>query len=128
MGRLVAKQPNALFPPINKGIPNVERSFKRYSSLRQESSSKFNHFLAVFLAFFLAKIKESSSSSTIHQSSSKSVRFEKKLPSPEVNTLPKRGIGGLSYRLGNPQIFCNHYHIINQITLFAIYLLLDFQA
>ncbi|KAI5663813.1 hypothetical protein M9H77_23136 [Catharanthus roseus] len=39
MGRLVAKQLNVLFPPINKGISIVERSFRRYSSLRQVKSS-----------------------------------------------------------------------------------------
>ncbi|KAI5677120.1 hypothetical protein M9H77_08070 [Catharanthus roseus] len=39
MGLLVAKQPSAQFPPINKGIPMVERSWKRHSSLRQVKSS-----------------------------------------------------------------------------------------
>ncbi|KAI5675134.1 hypothetical protein M9H77_06084 [Catharanthus roseus] len=123
MDCLVAKEPNALFSPINKGIPKVERAFKRHSSSRQ-----FKHFLAVFLAFFLPKIKESSNGYPIHQSSSKCIRFEKKLPSPQVNTLPKRRIGGLSYILGISQRFYNHYYIINQITLFAIYLLLDLQT
>ncbi|KAI5668614.1 hypothetical protein M9H77_18467 [Catharanthus roseus] len=121
MGRLVAKQSNALLLLINKGLPKVERSFRRHSSSRQ-------YFLVVFLAFFLPKIEESSSGSIIHQSSSKSVQFEKKLPSPQVNTLPKRRIEGLSYILGISGRFCDHYYIINQITLFAIYLLLDFQT
>ncbi|KAI5669158.1 hypothetical protein M9H77_19011 [Catharanthus roseus] len=68
MGRLVAKQPNALFLPINKG----------HGSL--------------FLVFFLPKIEESSSDSAIYQLSSKSVRFDKKLPSPQVNTLDSFGL------------------------------------
>ncbi|KAI5662554.1 hypothetical protein M9H77_21877 [Catharanthus roseus] len=127
MGRLVAKQSNALFPPINEGIPKVERAFRRHSSSRQVKSSP-EHFLEVFLTFFLLKIKGSSSGSAIHQSSSKSVRFEKKLPNPQANTLQKRRIGRLSYILGILQRFCNHYYIINQITMFAIYILLDFQT
>ncbi|KAI5684060.1 hypothetical protein M9H77_05288 [Catharanthus roseus] len=39
MGCLVAKQPNALFPPINKGTSNVERLFRRHSKLEASESS-----------------------------------------------------------------------------------------
>ncbi|KAI5677595.1 hypothetical protein M9H77_08545 [Catharanthus roseus] len=53
MSRLVAKQSKTSFLSINKGLPKVERSFRRHSSSKQ-----FEHFLAVFLAFFLLKIKE----------------------------------------------------------------------
>ncbi|KAI5666698.1 hypothetical protein M9H77_16551 [Catharanthus roseus] len=59
MGRLVAKLPNALCLPINKGLPKVE-TLQKHLSLQQKSSSKFKYFLVVFLTFFLPKIKESS--------------------------------------------------------------------
>ncbi|KAI5680707.1 hypothetical protein M9H77_01934 [Catharanthus roseus] len=91
MSRLEAQQPEASFPPINKGLPKVERPLRRHSSSRQvkssisrSSSQKLSN--KVFLVFFLLKIEESSSDSTIHQLSSKSVRFEKKLPNPQVNS------------------------------------------
>ncbi|KAI5675607.1 hypothetical protein M9H77_06557 [Catharanthus roseus] len=51
-------------------------------------------------------MEEISSRSAIHQLSAKSIQFEKKLPSPQVNALPKRRIGGFFYRLGILQRFC----------------------
>ncbi|KAI5680829.1 hypothetical protein M9H77_02056 [Catharanthus roseus] len=99
IGRLVAKQPNTLSSPINKGLPKVERSFRRHLSSRQVKSS-LSRSSSQKLSNKSLLIEESSSSSAIHHLTSKFVRFEKKLPSPQVNTLTKRRIGRFSYRLG----------------------------
>ncbi|KAI5675942.1 hypothetical protein M9H77_06892 [Catharanthus roseus] len=86
MSQLVAKRPEASFLPINKGLPKVEKSFKRRSRWRQvkssrqklfsndllqRSSSEFKHFLEVFIVFFILEIEESSSGFVIiiHQQS-----------------------------------------------------------
>ncbi|KAI5649960.1 hypothetical protein M9H77_35965 [Catharanthus roseus] len=62
MSCLVAKQPNTLFPPINKGLSKVERAFRRHSSLRQMKSS-LEALPKMFLIFFLPKIEESHAAS-----------------------------------------------------------------
>ncbi|KAI5682609.1 hypothetical protein M9H77_03837 [Catharanthus roseus] len=111
-GPLNAKQSNGLFLPINKGIPKVESSWKKHSSSRQmkilfpkvsyqRSSSSSSISLQCFWPFSSQRSKKAPKPLQSIKSS-KSVRFEKKLSSPQVNTLPKRRIGGLSYILGIP--------------------------
>ncbi|KAI5648269.1 hypothetical protein M9H77_34274 [Catharanthus roseus] len=95
------------------GQPNtVKGPLSGQKTLKLEASEKLSRSSSSPTKVFLkVQIEESYSSSAVHQSSSNSIRFEKKLPSPQVNTLPNRRIGGLSYILGIPQKFCNNYYI-----------------